>query len=453
MPHFPKPFFRPNRNTWYVQVGKKQINLGPDKKKAFRRYHDLMREERPAHAPCVKIVELIDEFLEFVRQNQSAGTFEWYRFQLQRFAERYPDLEVGDLKPFHVQRWIDSLKNVNSGTRRNHARSIIRVMWWAMDQGHIEKNPLARFKKPKGGTRDTVISPEEFDRILDHVPNDAFRDLITFAWETGARASECLAVEKRHVDLRNERIVFPQSEEKMERAPRVIYLSPVALEIVRRRLVATTGKLFLNTDRRPWTTEAVNCAFNAVRVRMGKEAMVEKGSLAGFVKRDLLLNDLQSMVKRLGFWFASRHASRANAGQGFECLSTAFCQKVNSRHARSRAIGPHRHDRGAGQPLLLVGRETLQTPAARYAAKETGVNQVGVEEPVLANARENFQVTRLKDQACLGRNGLHGQITISLLSVFSGTMSSGASSAMFLKAGCGTLARNSMSFRSNSMRF
>ena len=128
MPHFPKPFFRDSRQTWYVEVGKKQINLGPDKSKAFRRYHDLMRETRPAHARCVKVVELIDEFLESVRQNQSAGTFEWYRFQLQRFAERYPDLEVADLKPFHVQRWIDSLKNVNSGTKRNHARSIIRVM-------------------------------------------------------------------------------------------------------------------------------------------------------------------------------------------------------------------------------------------------------------------------------------------------------------------------------------
>ena len=130
MPHFPKPFFRDSRNTWYVQLGGKQINLGPDKTKAFRRYHDLMRETRPAQTRCVKVVELIDEFLESVQQNQSAGTFEWYRFQLQRFAERYPDLEVADLKPFHVQRWIDSLKNVNSGTKRNpcsvhHPRHVV----------------------------------------------------------------------------------------------------------------------------------------------------------------------------------------------------------------------------------------------------------------------------------------------------------------------------------------
>jgi hypothetical protein len=28
---FPKPFFRKQTQSWYVQLGKKQHNLGPDK--------------------------------------------------------------------------------------------------------------------------------------------------------------------------------------------------------------------------------------------------------------------------------------------------------------------------------------------------------------------------------------------------------------------------------------
>ena len=31
MAHFPKPFFRPVRNLWYVQIDGRQINLGADK--------------------------------------------------------------------------------------------------------------------------------------------------------------------------------------------------------------------------------------------------------------------------------------------------------------------------------------------------------------------------------------------------------------------------------------
>lgn len=46
MPRFPKPWFRKDRSSWYVQLDRKQHNLGPDRERAFRRYHDLMT--RPA---------------------------------------------------------------------------------------------------------------------------------------------------------------------------------------------------------------------------------------------------------------------------------------------------------------------------------------------------------------------------------------------------------------------
>ena len=42
MPHFPKPFFRPRRGLWYVQLQGRQVNLGPDERAAFAGYHQLM---------------------------------------------------------------------------------------------------------------------------------------------------------------------------------------------------------------------------------------------------------------------------------------------------------------------------------------------------------------------------------------------------------------------------
>ena len=30
MPHYPKPFSRKPRCRWYVEIGGRQINLGPD---------------------------------------------------------------------------------------------------------------------------------------------------------------------------------------------------------------------------------------------------------------------------------------------------------------------------------------------------------------------------------------------------------------------------------------
>ena len=146
-------------------------------------------------------------------------------------------------------------------------------MRWAEEQGLIDRTPLAHFKKPRAGRRETVISPEEYERILACVPNANFRDLLVFAWETGARAAECLAVEKRHVDLAGARIVFPPAEKKMGRIPRIIYLSEKATAIVARLLTHSQSHLFVNANGVPWTTEAVNCNFIQIQARMGKKAM------------------------------------------------------------------------------------------------------------------------------------------------------------------------------------
>ena len=105
-----------------------------------------------------------------------------------------------------------------------------------------------------------------------------FRDLVNVTWETGCRPQESLRVEARHVDLQNQRWVFRKSESKMKRITRVIYLTDAALAITRRLMLAhPEGRLFCNTNGKPWTTEATNCAFDAVQVRMGKAEMQRRG--------------------------------------------------------------------------------------------------------------------------------------------------------------------------------
>lgn len=271
MARTPKPWFRKDRKAWFVTIKGERHNLGPDRKLAFQQFHDLMRQpERPQ--PTVRsdqlVVALVDRFLDWVEKNRAADTYEWYRSRLQLFAEHYPDLLIDQLKPFHVQEWIDSF-SLSSGSKRNFARAIVRCMNWCAEMGHLETSPLAHFKKPRGGKRDKVISPDEYATILDHVRNPDFRDLVIFIWETGARAAECLAIEERHIDLAGSRIVFPVEEEKMERAPRIIYLNADAKEIVERRMRHRTTRVFTNSAGKSWTTDAVNCAFMALQIRIG----------------------------------------------------------------------------------------------------------------------------------------------------------------------------------------
>ncbi len=75
----------------------------------------------------------------------------------------------------------------------------------------------------------------------------------------------------------NHRIVFPANEEKMERIPRIIYLTQTAEAIVRRLVLqAPEGPILRNTNGIPWTTESVNCAFEMLQARMGRAMLREQ---------------------------------------------------------------------------------------------------------------------------------------------------------------------------------
>ena len=125
MPRFPKPWFRKNRRRWFVQIDRHQVNLGPNREAAFHRYHELMnRPKQPTFVPAETVLALIDAFLDWREKHRAEATYEWYRDRLQQFPRFIPhELHVTDLKPFHLQQWLDSEPAWNDGSKRNGIRN------------------------------------------------------------------------------------------------------------------------------------------------------------------------------------------------------------------------------------------------------------------------------------------------------------------------------------------
>lgn len=277
MPHFPKPFFKKARRCWYVEINRKQIKLASDRDEAFRRYHELMTRPKVRHVPSESLAALIDTFLEWCQKHRSPDTYEWYRYRLERFVRRYPDLVVDELRPHHVQSWADEYELATS-TRRNYMRTVKRCLNWALKQGYVRSNPIAHLELPGSEPRDVVVTDVEYRELLSYVRDDSLCDLIQVTWETGCRPQESLRVESRHVDLDNSRWVFPPKEAKGKRLPRIVYLTDPALATTRRLMLKNPdGTLFRNSRGTPWTADAVNCAFDRVRIRMGKVDMKQQG--------------------------------------------------------------------------------------------------------------------------------------------------------------------------------
>jgi integrase len=98
------------------------------------------------------------------------------------------------------------------------------------------------------------------------------------AFETGCRPQEIRRVEVRHFDATHSRWVFPVSESKGKRQPRIVYLTPRA-EAITKELVARfpQGRLFRDGNGRELPQGNIDSAFRRLRRRMARQAMEESG--------------------------------------------------------------------------------------------------------------------------------------------------------------------------------
>lgn len=296
---FPKPWHRKGRG-WYVTLEGRQIPLGDDKTEAFAKYREMLADPSEHLQAPQALIPIMESFLDWVEVHRAPDTYEWYRFRLARLADRYPNLTVNKLRPFHVQQWLDDM-DLSSGSKRNYCRSIKRCLRWAKQQGYITVNPIAEMPEPRCGKRELTLSEDEFKELLSFIPEGEFRDLVVISWETGCRPQESLRVEGRHVDLRNQRWVFPKSESKTD-LPRIVYLTDEALRITKKLLLEhPSGKLFRNTNGKPWSTDAVNCRFSYLQIQMGKRKLKSISETNDRRRKNLAVDDqsVESLMRQL----------------------------------------------------------------------------------------------------------------------------------------------------------
>jgi hypothetical protein len=167
---FPRPFWRASRNCWFVQLGKKQIKLDPDREEAFRMYHTLMQREDPEPVVIASdppVVEVLDAFLEWAEHNGTPRTFAWRKENLETFARSIPrNLTVSQLKPYHVTKEMNAHPTWGPDTRANFARCVQRAFRWARKQGLIGENPVEHVEKPGKSKREVFYTREEYDCLL-----------------------------------------------------------------------------------------------------------------------------------------------------------------------------------------------------------------------------------------------------------------------------------------------
>jgi integrase len=272
----PKPWFWAERQSFYVTIRGTRHNLGPDEDEADRKFHELMAARPSSPAPVVQtgpsVAEILDQYLHWCEAHRKPRTYEWHHDHLQSFLTSLGSeatLPTSAVKPFHVIRWADAQTGWGACRRRG---GIIAVQWafnWAAKVGHIDRSPVGAIEKPTPKRREKLVSADHYATMLGAV-RAPIRDLLTFAWETGARPQEVFHFEARHYSPDRVRLELPPAEAKGKKRWRVVYLTDMAKETVERLVKEhPDGKLFRNCEGLPWNKFSMSYVFGRMKKRLG----------------------------------------------------------------------------------------------------------------------------------------------------------------------------------------
>jgi integrase len=146
---------------------------------------------------------------------------------------------VREIKPTMVETYQGHRAEGNSRHGRPRSLAIVnrettvlnRMFKLAVREELTDKNPCWKVKSlAENNARDRILSPEELERLISHLPNHAAQ-IIHFAYLTGMRAGEIFSLTWDKVDLKGRAIRLEAADNKTSE-PRVIYLNDEVLGIL-----------------------------------------------------------------------------------------------------------------------------------------------------------------------------------------------------------------------------
>jgi integrase len=257
-----EPWYWNARKEWCVKIKGVRHRLGPTKDEAYRQFYLLMAGEPPEpkqpERPWLFASEVADEFQVYLQAERSKATHDWYCQYLDPFKERFMMERAETLTANVVRNWVNE-KWKSQPSRRAAQRAIKAAFRKAVNDGRLPYSAVAAMSLPAETARDHVVTRKAYQGVLEAIKDTTFTDLIQFVWLTGARPQEALIAEWEHVEVKNSRIVLPPPKSKGKKKPRVIYLSPEALTLVKTK--KGEGKLFKRQNGKPYEKDYVRQLF------------------------------------------------------------------------------------------------------------------------------------------------------------------------------------------------
>jgi len=284
-----KPFHWKERSGWYLRIptadGKLQtIRLGDTKQAAYDEWDRMkvMAGQSAREGDETPVAAIVSQYIMAIRDDARLGriaakTVTRRIDHIAPFLAGCGSLSVDELKPHHVTDWLRGQERWNATTRSDAAAAIRGALQWAVDEGRIPANPLAKLRLQRGPSRDHVISTAEFETLLAGVWTQkyprrwvaSFRAVLLALRLSGCRPSEI--INAKIEDFDGETWTFHEHKNrKKTKRPRVVYLPPCLQTLTRISARGReSGPIFLADDGRPWKYSDLRKRFERLRAKCG----------------------------------------------------------------------------------------------------------------------------------------------------------------------------------------
>lgn len=261
-----EPYFWAAREAWYINYwadGKRQKKcLGKTKAEANRRYRDWLQEGQQLRRGQVRFGRLAGEWLSrqttrCSRGEVSKGWLARATRTIEKFTAVHPSILAKDISPRVATGWLP--KGSSDAYEYTEVSILRQVLKWAHDANQIPHNPLAGLRLSKGKRRAGCVTLESHKALVRAARDVSFKRMLWLCWWTG-----CRPIELRHLRweyLNQDCSMATLHEHKTAKKtgrPRIIYVVAEAQRVLlAMRGDKTTGHVFRNNRKRPWTKDAI----------------------------------------------------------------------------------------------------------------------------------------------------------------------------------------------------
>jgi len=293
-----------------------------------------------------QVGEALSEYLRYKRTDCALSTIRDYKSAIEfHLRPKFGDMAFSDVNYSMVRAWLADLE-ISSKRKNNILIPLREIFQAAYRDGVIQSNPLDRIENFRHSPEEpNPFTPEEINQVLGACKDEQVKNLFQFAFYTGLRTSELIALRWEDVDLdRNEVFVTRAKVRKTFKATKTlagqrhVSLQPIARDALvsqARFRSESHPEIFLNPKTgAPWIDDgqlrkrAWQPLFKSISVTPRNpyqtrhtfaSIMLSAGEDPFWVSVQMGHKNLQMTLKRYARWL--RLANKENGSKAAEYLA------------------------------------------------------------------------------------------------------------------------------------